>query len=286
MKKIIPAILFLFISFSAIAQCSFDPTISGETILCPGQSTELSTQEYDSYQWYRREFSGGSLVPISGATDQTITLFNPADVLYYYAVEATLDTCTELSPEVLLDAWAFIPVVVSSNGTFTVGNNGETIVCYGDTFYYELLLPYNTNITWYHDGTPIPGENSSQLIVTDPGVYSVSGAPSECPDYIQTIGVSLVVEFIECVSDIDDPDAENETVLLYPNPASTFIHLEAKAEKIKSISTYNCLGQFMYRENVDAFEKNVGIQHLDAGIYFLVINTKYKQFTKKVVVKR
>ena len=66
------AALFL-LAKTAQAQCPFDPTVTGNLLLCPGATSTLSTQQYDAYQWYSRPFgSGGSAQPIPGATGQTL----------------------------------------------------------------------------------------------------------------------------------------------------------------------------------------------------------------------
>jgi hypothetical protein len=97
----------LFFSTAGMAQCPFDPTVEGETILCPGGTSVLSTQVYDSYQWYQRPYGDTIAVPIPGATGPTYTV-TEADVISYISVEATLNGCTEISPEVLIDGYVFL----------------------------------------------------------------------------------------------------------------------------------------------------------------------------------
>ena len=85
------------------AQCTFTPTVTpNNIILCPNDSAELTTQEYDSYQWYK-----GS-DPIVGATSQTLMVHQYEDAGYEFKVAATLDDCTESSVPVLVDGWAFL----------------------------------------------------------------------------------------------------------------------------------------------------------------------------------
>jgi len=60
-KLIVPIFLGLlltcFIVGSLHSQCSFDPTVDvspvdADNIYCPGDQITLSTQTYDSYQWF------------------------------------------------------------------------------------------------------------------------------------------------------------------------------------------------------------------------------------------
>ena len=241
------------------AQCTFDPTVDGELILCPNSTSTLSTQEYDAYQWYRREFSEPTSSAIQGDTLQTISVSNPGDVLYYYSVAATLDGCTELSPEVLIDGWAFLPVTVSSTGDFDIGNNGESIVCIGDTMYFTLNLPYDTNITWFKDGSPIPGDTSTVLTVTTEGQYTVFAAPGICPSFVQSLGLNLDVIFIECPTRVEEGLPSGERVLIYPNPASNQITIQGKGGKILDVNIYNSIGRLIRTEMVAGRELTMDV---------------------------
>ena len=286
MKTLTLISLILLISLTLEGQCTFDPTINGELILCPNSSTTLSTQTYDKYQWYRREYSEPTLSPIQGDTLQTISVSNPDDVLYYYAVEATLDGCTELSPEVLLDGWAFLPVTVTSTGDFQVGNSGESLVCIGDTMFFTINLPYNTNITWFKNGTPIAGEDSTTLTVTSEGQYTVTGAPDICPDYQQSLGLTLEVVMIECSTGTDEQFEEDESIVVYPNPAFNQINVESENEIIQYVNLFNNLGQLIHHENVFGYKKSIDVSTFDQGIYWLEINKKEKKEYRKIIINR
>src|SRR5215510_8040249 len=104
MKKIYTSALMFLLFVSANAQCPFDPTVTpNNLILCPNESDTLWTQVYDSYQWYK----DGNLIP--GATNQYYVVNAFTDGGSYFAVSATASSCTEMSPQVLVDGWAFLP---------------------------------------------------------------------------------------------------------------------------------------------------------------------------------
>lgn len=190
--------LFFFLTGLIIlkAQCDIIPTIEGENVLCPNGSSVLSTQEFLTYQWYSRAWGEDTPKPIENATGQQLDI-DETMVLEYISVEVTYDTCTMISDEVLIDQWLFLLPVISHNGDYAYIDAGLTYICPDHVFSFELLLPYNTNISWYKDGELIPGEQSTTLKVTESGYYTVSGAPDICPDYIVPLGLEVGVIVLE-----------------------------------------------------------------------------------------
>lgn len=180
----IPLLMLIFsVLFSKLLIATTpNPTIiNGNVILCPpnGQET-LITQLYDSYQWYK----DGIAIP--GATQQTHVVTFANDLLSTFQVFVTLGGQSAMSPSILVDGWAFLPLVIISYGQgywFTPDVGWE--LCYDDELFFEIALPYNTNLQWYRNFIPIPGANHPIFQVDQTGVYTASGAPSVCPGYIQ-----------------------------------------------------------------------------------------------------
>ncbi len=188
-RTILISFLFTTLHLPIFSQCAHDATvIPNNLILCPDDTAILTTQVYDDYQW----FKDGVLIP--GATNQTlmVTANNDAGSTFYCAT--TLALCTENSDTVLVDGWAFLlPYVITHTTPVSVGGSGEAIYCNGTVVELELGLPYDTNITWYESGNPIPGETNNTLFVTQTGNYTCSGAPSLCPNFLQYLGVSIPI---------------------------------------------------------------------------------------------
>ena len=184
--------LFYLIPNTVHAQCK--PTITGDTILCPNAGGTISTtQTYATYQWYKRSFSGSTASPVSGATQQQLNLTN-ADALNYFSVVVTQGACTDTSREVLIDQWAFLLPTVATVGEFQ-SNAGQTVVCEGDSAYFVMQMPYKQSITWFYNNSPISGTgaNNDSILLKKTGNYTVEGAPSVCPNYIQPLGLTLNV---------------------------------------------------------------------------------------------
>jgi len=245
------------------------PVVSGENMLCPGQTTVLGTGIYDSYQWYRRYYGSGVTDPIPGATSQTLTIDYNDYAASYVTVEVVFHGESFISDEFFIDGWAFMSPTVMSTGDFTVGGSGESVLCEGDTMYFTLMDPYNTNIIWTLNGTTIPGENGQVLEVTEEGDYYVTGAPAECPGYIQGPGVVLTVVYC-------DPSSVSETddfkIKVYPNPAKELIKIDCNLNldgKTWVITDFT--GKKVALDVLDN-QHNIDVSALPAGMYILKIN--------------
>ena len=248
--KLFIAVLFSLLATPIFAQCDYDATIEGDILLCPDAQGQLSTQEFDAYQWLRRAYNESTATPIAGATNQNLDIDAFNDALYYFSVEITHENCTEISEEVLVDGWVFLPVTVISQGDFDIGSNGEAIICEGDSMFFELGAPYNKNITWFKDGIAIPDETSTKLTVKEDGYYTASAAPSECPDYISYLGLEINVVTISCNTNVD-PVREDIEVRFYPNPTSEYAIIES-VEQIDSYSVMSSDGNVLLNQNINS----------------------------------
>lgn len=189
MRTPLPFLLSV-ITLPAFAQCDFVPTITPpQVILCPDESLELTTQAYDSYQWL---MNGEA---IDGATAATYTV-SSMDGGSEISVVATLDGCTDTSAAVLVGGWMFLPPYIISGGDepYLLDETGAHF-CQGDTLLLEMGMPYSENIVWYVNGDPIPGGTGTVLEVTTDGLYTASGAPAACPEFIQNVGVEVGADF-------------------------------------------------------------------------------------------
>lgn len=194
---------YFVLIFIGHSQCPFDPVIyPSQLILCPQTTDTLWTQEYyEAYQWYRDG------VPIQGANQYFLVVDYVSFSGSYVQVEATLDGCSEMSNQIFVDGYVFLPPVVSNTGNYSYMNDIFQ-VCTGDTIMFTLLPPYDTLIQWFEDNMPIPGQNTHVLILTseqetDVHVYHVQASPSLCPNFVQQLGVPMQVQFINCAQSIN-----------------------------------------------------------------------------------
>ncbi len=221
--------LSLFAASALSAQCDYTPTITPtDVILCPEGSATLSTQAYDSYQWFKE----GS--PIAGATGQTLVVEHFADAGYMFTVQVSLDGCTATSAAVLVDGWAFLMPYVIHGGDEPLNQGPVLNFCDGDTLTLSLSPGYTENITWFRNGEAIAGETSPELFITTSGAYTVTGAPTVCPNSIQGIGLDIETQFLPLMR----PDIVDlgDQICVYPVGNSTQWYLAGV-----SVATTDCI---------------------------------------------
>ena len=165
-------------------QCSHDPVITADiTILCPNEFATLETQLFDSYQWYLSFTSSNVGNPISGATAQTYQ----ATEFGYYTVEATLNGCSEFSPSLLIDQWAFLPPAIAHDPIIDY--------CDGDSVLIQNAFGSYATYQWLRNGVPIPGATESSYWVKQSGTYVLNVTPFECPNSTLSSGVGPTYTF-------------------------------------------------------------------------------------------
>lgn len=197
MRMILPricCIAFVLLCSKAYTQCDFKPVIvPRHLILCPDeQDTLFTTENYDSYQWYKENQA------IEGATLPYLLVNQYDDAAYNFYVVATLNGCSAKSKKVLVDGYAFVsPYTITSGdaGIFDP-NTGLITNCVGDKVVLAIGNPYSTNVQWYNNFEPIDGATSQEFIPTlEQGSYTVCGSPAVCPDYVGCNFISVDIAF-------------------------------------------------------------------------------------------
>lgn len=161
-----------------------------DLILCPSAVDTLMVDSGSNFQWYK----DGVLIP--GATNQQLPVEQFADAGSWFSATATVMGCNVVADSVLVDGWAFASLSVMSSGNFSTGDEGQALLCGGDTLFLEVLAPYTQSVQWYKDGIAIPGANNAVYHALVSGDYTVEGSPLECPDFKQNnFGLPVTAEF-------------------------------------------------------------------------------------------
>jgi hypothetical protein len=286
MKKLVQLAGFaaLLLGANPVGAQVLNPTISGDNMLCPESTGTVTTQVFQGYQWYQRYFGSAQTDLIPGATSQSLLMdaFNYS--ASYLSVEVTDGVTTEMSPEFFVDGWAFLPPYVITSGDFTIDQNGNTILCDGDTLYFELVGA-DVDIVWTNNGNPIPNQTDNILEVTTAGNYNVSGAPEVCPAFIQNLGVTLSVTVENCSGLGIDENTLSGTVV-FPNPAHDQLTIQHPSQTISSVDIYDETGRLMKSLVVNQTAADIAVNELSAGTYFINVHSSVGTEVKSFVIQK
>ena len=309
--KLLTVIAFFLSAFSSNAQCGFDPTITGNALVCHDtDQVTLSTQVYDSYQWYRREWywntpNPNPWVPVDGAINQSFTTDGAADFLFEFKVAATLGGCTEDSPLALIDGFAYgLPFMISTfePDTYEQIDFSEFNVCSGATVLLENGFTVYGDHTWFKclpsaippdpaDGCILPGVNGLTYTATGDGYYGFYACTSYCPDLCEFLGEFAFVklnfgDFSFCSLGTGDPQNNTLDVSVYPNPTTQFINIGRIPTIDKGdFSIVDMNGKLIRQMNNFSLQTPIDVSDLSAGTYLLVLKANDKIFRNKFIKK-
>jgi hypothetical protein len=275
------ALAAICISFNGLSQ----PVIDGPAILCPESFGTYTTGAYDSYQWYKHDYISGDTILLTGETSQSITIDAYNYTPCWLIVEVTNGPLTMMSEEFFIDGWAFLPPVVATYGNSWTNEWAVHQACIGDTLIYEFMQPYEVNITWYYNGNPIPGQTDDSLIVTESGYYNVEGAPELCPDWIQQLGVTLSIEFVDCDSTAGFDENDLPLATIFPNPATDQLTIEHSSEPITGITLHDASGRIVQTHEVNQLSATIDVSALEKGTYFVTIAYGERHETQPVSIQ-
>ena len=233
------------------------PTISAgqDVSICDGQSIQLGVNGGSNYTWS----------PSTGLDNPNIS--NPTaspNTTTSYTVTGVVAGCT--TSDIILVTVNPNPIVP------TVSPNGIEIQS-SPAFGYQ----------WNFNGTPMVGATLQNIFPANAGNYTVTvfnanGCSSTSAPYtVTTVGINNVY--------VDN------TVTIYPNPASNNAMLSIKAEVNESavVLLFNNIGELISEERiiltVGSNQKNINLDNLAVGIYTVkVIGTDINAV--KVLVKK
>jgi hypothetical protein len=319
-------VVIAFTSWHLHAQPCFSPTITSPRLgyfnnapnsvnFCDNNDTEiLATQAYDSYQWYRQEWAAvppgapnpNPWIAIQGANSQTYTINGTDDMLYYFKVVATLDTCTEESPAILADGYAFgLPYLIATfqPGTYQFIGNGTYNVCNGASVLLENGFDQVYGLhTWYKCMPsaipPIPGDpciiqgaTGDTITVTESGFYGFYCCTDYCPHICLFLDVPNFItlqfgNFSFCTLGIDEPTTSNN-LLLYPNPTIQLLYLGKPNDEYNAdILITDLMGKEVITiENYD-YAQPIDVSNLPSGSYIIISKSGSGRIASNKFIKK
>lgn len=174
----------------------------------------------------------------------------------------------------------------SANGVITITNPADLVVSTSATDASCWNCPDGSTTASASGGTAFynyswsPGgctlSTCSGLM---PGTYEVTVTDANgCTDTASQVVSSPVA--------INESDILND-ILIYPNPfsANFSIELNLASVSVIGLNITNVVGEYVYSEMVTTHHlmKNLSLQYLDAGIYFLNLEVDGILYTKKII---
>ena len=217
------------INFAGSLSAAVLPT--GTQGLCHGASVYMHVMTSASglsYQWYDNASA------IAGATSYNYF----ASTSGSYGVEVANSVCTE---------WLTGPVVTPSS-TPSVSFTAPDILYTGSYLTYQ----------WMFNGALIPGANSSVYLATHNGSYNVIVTDGGgCNDTSANFVVNDISNGVRNVS-------SNSNISIYPNPATTTLHIDAPFDV--NVEIWGMDGKLLMGGTA---VKEVSLEGLSSGVYMI-----------------
>lgn len=317
-KHIIFIIIHLNIGF-VYTQCIHNPTVSSprmnaisnnSVVLCsPSDSEVLTTQTSENYQWYKRQWSLNNQYPwtiINGATIQSITINGVDDFLYYFKVASTINGCTEESPEILIDGYAYqLPSMLSTfePNTFEQIDDLEYNVCEGSSVVFNNINnDLWGNVTWYkcepsvlppnsNDNCIIANQTSDLYTATQSGNYGYYACTAYCPDQCEFLGTFGFIKlnfgnYGFCSLSNDDIQNSNK-LSIYPNPVQQYLFIGKEADgTYPEINIFDSQGKLVFQKQNHKYTEPIEMSNLSSGSYIIISKSNLNRIYKNKIIKQ
>jgi hypothetical protein len=220
-----------------------------------------------SYQWFK---DGANL---SGETNNYLTI-NPMSASdtgqYYCFVYSLTDTINTYSFELSIEN---LPIIISQSQNDTI-NLGDTITLF-------VQDNYASEYSWYKDDTIIINEinnilNIDSATLVNEGLY-VCNLTNVCGT-VQSDPIVVVIS-----ADNVDEITIDENILLYPNPTTGKINIDA--DNVIKVEVINLQGKQMYLFENKSGVNEIDLSNIEKGMYVIKITTNKGIGVKTVILE-
>jgi hypothetical protein len=167
-------------------------------------------------------------------------------------------------------------------------NFNWNIACHLFISYYSGILRYNiyrsSNQEEFqlYDNVNYVDYLDSNIILTDYYCYKVTTEWIKNGDTCESNPTNPACEYL--MLGTDQPEQDN-SVKIFPNPASDWLNIEAE-EEIQEIRVYNPLGERVLKFEIGNLAYLLDVSGLPGGIYYVAIVTVKKEFNAKIMIIR
>ena len=237
--------------YSSELICAYDP--NDKLVTPDGIGEEKYTLFVDSLLNYTIRFQNtGNDTAFNIIVRDTIS--EHLDFPTYNFVASSHDVKTQINEEERLIEFIFDDIYLPDSNVNEPGSHG----------FVKFTMEINNNLA---EETPI--ENKA-------GIF-FDFNPAIITNTTQNLMVSTIPTNLDVIT------TQNH-IQIYPNPNTGTFVIEAKNKYIKSFTLYNSVGQLVNKQAVNSLQTMVNMP-LDAGIYFLSIQTEQGVVVEKVMVQ-
>lgn len=165
-------------------------------------------------------------------------------------------------------------------------DTGNFMLCPEGSFTNTIVSPYEANIQWFKDGSPIAGATQTSYVISAPGSYYVVAAPAFCPQSTSSSQESpLIVEADMNCTLANDHFATEESIVLYPNPVLNTLKVEiGQSNNIESYCILDASGKVLLsKDSIQQTNMTIDVSSLSNGIYILILQSDSGKSCKKFV---
>lgn len=145
-----------------------------------------------------------------------------------------------------------------------------------------MRIMYSTSSNDVNDFQLIQQESVSTTEWTEYTYNIPSGAKYVAINCTSNDVFALFIDDITISAQISVADYINNTISIYPNPATTVLNVEA--EGFNTVELVNVLGQVVYSANATN-NMQINVSNLDNGVYFVRLNGANGTATQKFIKK-
>lgn len=145
-------------------------------------------------------------------------------------------------------------------------------------FENKLFIQNNyDSIQWFQDGILINSNNETILNLSDIGTYTAKVKKGKCD--IESAPI-LIEQIITSFNNLD------YQITFFPNPTNGMIVFDAPSQYFNASENHVTLLDLNGRELLSKrFTKNLNLNGVTPGIYFLIINLDGEKFIKRLILK-
>ncbi len=215
-------------------------TLEGDSVFCSGNTAVLSTTSGPGYTWQWRR--NGQDILNAHDSFYTVQFSGNYDVIV--SAGNSCEDTSEVREIVVIPSP--VPGIIAVDPRMKTGGHFVT---------YQ----------WYRNGQPVDGATDSVFTASETGAYTV-----EVTDSSGCSGMSVVYNLTTMnYVDVADPEWLAAQIRIYPNPASSFVRIDAPVAV--HVRVYGMDGKMVLRQQ-DAQE--VQLEALPDGVYMMDISNE------------